>query len=108
MVVAHFFAECLLDDLVGLLSHDGEIGGAHPVNKIPFQHRGVASDDPTLFVGGKLLSVWARPYEVIDCSVYVFLERRRVRPLGSHKTERFWGHRSLLGRWCTPARHVPL
>src|SRR5207244_3125324 len=87
--------------------HDGEIGGGHPVNKIPFQHRGVASDDPALFVGGKLFSVWARRYEVMDGSVYVFLERRRVRPLGSHKTERFWGHRSLAP-WevVSPARHV--
>ena len=89
MVVAYFFAEVVLNDGMGFQRRDREIGGSHPIDEIPFEDRGVASDDPAPFVGGKLFSVWARRYEVMDCSVYVFLERRRVRPLGSHKTERF-------------------
>src|SRR5881296_3063083 len=53
MTIAHFFPEIVQDDRAGFLRPDGEIGAGHPVNEIPFEHRGVASDDPTPLLGGK-------------------------------------------------------
>ena len=65
MTIAHFFVEILEDDRAGLLCRDGEIGAGHPVDKIPFEHRGVTSDDPAPLLGRKMCSRWEGGEKVI-------------------------------------------
>ena len=76
MILAYFFAEIVLNHRLGFWRRDGEIGGGHPVDEIPFEDRGIASDDPAPFVGGKLFRVWERREEVVNTAVYVFLDWR--------------------------------
>src|SRR5437870_5256370 len=81
------------------------MGGRHPVNKIPFEHRRVASDDPASLFGGEVFRVWKRTEEILDRAVYVALEWSCARLFGSRRTERlpgFRGHGSLLGKWSLP------
>ena len=84
MIVADFLTEVVLDDRVGFIRRDGEIGGGHPVDKIPFEHRGVARDDPAAFLGRELGRVRAGRDQSLDRPFDALLDRRCVRWLGRH------------------------
>jgi len=55
------------------------------VNEVPFEHCGVAGDDPAPFVGRELLRVWERHQQLLACAVDVFLDWRYARSLGSDR-----------------------
>ncbi len=86
MVVADLFQEVAADDRVRLRRRDGEIGGGHPVDEIPFEHCGVARDDPAAFLGRELYRVRARRDQVLDRTFDTLLDRRGARWLGRHVT----------------------
>ena len=94
MVVAHLLEQVVLDDRVGFARRTGEIGGGHPVDEIPFEHRSIASDDPAPFVGGELVGLGERREEILDRAVDVFVEWRGARSFRGHKSGllMFWGH----------------
>src|SRR5437899_11324539 len=74
MVVPDFFAEIVLDDRVGFLRCNGEIGGGHPINKVPFEHGGVASDDSAAFGRCEVVRVGERRAEGVDYRVELVLD----------------------------------
>ena len=86
VVVTDFLAEVVLDDRPGLVGRDGEMGGGHPVDEVPFKHGGVARDERAAFIRNELLRVRKGGDELADRPVDVFLNRRGERSLvGHHK-----------------------
>src|SRR5436309_1963311 len=66
MIVADLFEEVVLDDRLGVVRRDGEMGRGHPVDEVSLEHGGIAGDDPAALVGREAIGIGERGHEVVD------------------------------------------